>query len=245
MSALDGRVENLLHIPFELDFETLRQKVRVKTGSPSERELQHLAQEAVAVAKPKAGYRVSTVDARGEDHVIVDRVQLTSRVLRANLQPGQSVFPYLATCGLELEAWSNAFSDILHRYWAETIKEMALDTAYAALTSHLLQHHHPGKTAGLSPGSIEDWQLTQQEALFNIFGSQTDALGVQLTPSMLMLPTKTVSGIRFPSDAGFESCQLCPRQACPRRRADYDECLYIKYQPEPVPAPYSPTGGVP
>jgi predicted transcriptional regulator len=49
---------------------------------------------------------------------------------------------------------------------------------------------------------------------------------VRLTESFLMLPTKTVSGIFFPTEATFESCQLCPREECPNRRAPYEQALY-------------------
>jgi hypothetical protein len=51
-------------------------------------------------------------------------------------------------------------------------------------------------------------------------------VGVRLTDSCLMMPTKSVSGIRFPTETSFESCQLCPRDDCPGRRAPYDSGLY-------------------
>jgi hypothetical protein len=41
-----------------------------------------------------------------------------------------------------------------------------------------------------------------------------------------MVPTKSVSGIIFPTEADFQSCQLCERENCPNRRAPYDEMLY-------------------
>jgi hypothetical protein len=45
---------------------------------------------------------------------------------------------------------------------------------------------------------------------------------------MWMVPTKSVSGILFPTEDGYANCQLCPRQACPNRRAPYDEMLYSR-----------------
>ena len=96
----------------------------------------------------------------------------------------------------------------------------------------------------MSPGSLADWQLTQQAALFRILDDLPERIGVRLTDSMLMIPTKSISGVRFALDWDFESCQLCPRQGCPGRRADYDETLYLKYNLEPVPDPHSSKGGV-
>jgi hypothetical protein len=35
-----------------------------------------------------------------------------------------------------------------------------------------------------------------------------------------------VSGIFFPSESGFESCQLCRRDPCSERRAPFDADLW-------------------
>jgi len=43
-----------------------------------------------------------------------------------------------------------------------------------------------------------------------------------------MIPNKTTSGIRFPTEERFESCQLCPRETCPGRRAAFEPDLYAR-----------------
>ena len=74
-----------------------------------------------------------------------------------------------------------------------------------------------------------------EKVLFDLLGEAPAAIGVKLLDSMLMTPTKSVSGIRFPTEETFESCQLCPMENCPNRRAPYDESLYErKYCPAPV-----------
>ena len=83
----------------------------------------------------------------------------------------------------------------------------------------------------MSPGSLADWPLQEQRQLFTILGNTWDTVGVRLTDSLLMVPIKSVSGIRFPTESSFESCQLCPRAQCPGRRAPYDAGLYdLKYR---------------
>jgi hypothetical protein len=77
----------------------------------------------------------------------------------------------------------------------------------------------------MNPGSLADWPLAQQRVLFALLGNTEAAIGVSLTPSLLMTPTKSVSGIAFPTEGSFASCQLCPRKACPNRRAPYDPGL--------------------
>jgi hypothetical protein len=46
---------------------------------------------------------------------------------------------------------------------------------------------------------------------------------------MLMIPRKSISGICFPTEVTFLSCQLCPRKRCPSRKAAYDEKIKKKY----------------
>jgi cobalamin-dependent methionine synthase I len=100
------------------------------------------------------------------------------------------------------------------------------ERAPQALYTYLDQRYQLARTASIHPGSLQDWPIQEQGPLFAQLGEAAPAIGVQLTPSYLMVPTKSVSGIRFPLEESFESCQLCTRQNCPNRRAPYEEGLY-------------------
>ena len=83
----------------------------------------------------------------------------------------------------------------------------------------------------MSPGSgdADIWPLQQQRELFTLLGGVdevTRQIGVELTDALLMVPTKTVSGIRFPTETDFRSCQVCHRPACPSRGAPFDKQLW-------------------
>ena len=225
----------LERIPFELDLPALYAHVRVKPGSELVEELLPLAEEALRIARPKAVYFAAYVTDRGDDFVEIEGVRFTSRVLRVNLDKAFRVFPHLATCGLELHMWGRALEDPLHRYWAETLQQHALAAARQALSRHIAEMYDPGETSAMNPGSLAEWPIEQQQMLFSLFGGNAEHIGVRLTGSMLMVPAKTVSGIRFPTTERFESCQLCPRDNCPGRRAPFEPVLYsTKYG---VPAP--------
>jgi hypothetical protein len=213
-------------IPFPLRFETLLERVCLKQDRKEVTDLRPMADEAQRIGMPKALYRISYIEAKDEERVVIDGTTLTSRVLRVNLDNAHRVFPFVATCGTELDAWANAIGDMLRRYWAEMIKEMALRCAINALHEHLIEHFRPGKTSRMNPGSLKDWPIEEQRALFAILGNTEDTIGVHLTESLLMIPTRSVSGIFFPTEVSFESCQLCPREKCPGRRAPYDSGLY-------------------
>ncbi len=86
----------------------------------------------------------------------------------------------------------------------------------------------------MNPGSLDDWPLAEQRQLFSVFGDVKKLIGVELTDSFLMVPIKSVSGVVFPTEHRFESCQLCQREGCPNRRAKYDPRLWKKrYRPTP------------
>jgi len=213
-------------ISYEPDLAVLMRRVRVKEGSARAAELLALVDEARPLARPRALYLSSFISGRGDDFVEIEGLRFESRVLRVNLDKTYRVFPYLATCGQELQEWADRQEDMVLNYWAEIIKEQALRSAIQAVHEHLVSHYQPGETASMSPGSLADWPITQQQVLFQLFGQHANAIGVCLTDSMLMIPTKSVSGIRFPNHDSFESCLLCPREGCPGRRAVFDPELY-------------------
>jgi hypothetical protein len=212
--------------PFQIDRESLFRQLCLKEGNPHLQDLTELVEEAERIGSPKALYKLCFIDEKGDDYVVVEGVKLKSRVLRVNLDKAQRVFPYLVTCGMELEDWANRMEDILWRYWAEAIKEMAMRHAYTVMEEHLADHYRPGKLARMSPGSLADWPIQEQLPLFRIMDHAEKRIGVHLTESLLMIPTKSISGIRFPTEESFESCQLCPREGCPNRRAPHDPGLY-------------------
>jgi len=222
------------HIPFQVDMEQLLRELHIEMGSQYAGEAQTLAREAEASANPKALYKLAFIESRGENWVTIDGVTFTSRVLRINLDDTHRAFAYVATCGVELDDWAHSIDDMLHRYWAEVIQEIALRSATQALYNHLMERYRPGRTATMSPGRLVDWPLREQRQLFALLGDPQAAIGVQLSDSYLMIPAKSVSGLRFPTEENFESCQLCPRERCPNRQVPYDRDLYHrKYQPQP------------
>lgn len=224
--------EILNDIPFEIDLADLLQRLHVDESNDDAEVVRRLAAAARSAGRPKAMYKIAYVEDRGENSIVLDRVTFTSRVLRVNLDQVHRVFAYVATCGMELETWSRSIEDVFQRYWADAIKATALGSALRALDRHVAENHRPGQTSTMNPGSLEDWPLPQQRPLFELLGGPREAVGVELTDSFLMVPNKSVSGIRFATEVRFESCQLCPRPKCSGRRAAYEKDLYArKYSP--------------
>jgi hypothetical protein len=218
-------------IDFDLDLSVLRMELAREGGAMDEEVLRGLTEEARSIARPKAGYRVSQIDEKGVDDVVIDGIWIRSRVLRQNLDQVQRVFPFLATCGWEIEDWAGSRQDDLRRVWAKRISELALRSAVRALVDHIQTHFHTGPTAKVNPGSTIDWPLLGQKDLFQLLDEVAERIGVILTGDLWMSPTMSTSGIRYPSEVTFVNCSLCPMESCRLRKAPYQEGLYErKYQ---------------
>ena len=227
-------------IRFQPDVEGLKKKLRVRDGGGWADRFTRLVEEAETIARPRALYGVAYVDERTESSVVVDGIPFNSRVLRVNLDKTHRVFPFLGTCGTELHEWAAAQDDMLQRYYADEISEAALRQVLGALLIHLKEPYRLGSTSTMSPGSLPDWPIQAQRPLFALFGDAEQLLGVRLTDSLLMVPSKSVSGLRFPTEQTFASCQLCPRKDCPSRQAAYDPGLFEKkYRVERIESPSS------
>ena len=218
------------HIPFEPDAEALATKLRIDGNSPDIETIVRFCREAREIARPKFVYSVAFIEEKGADFVVIDGVRFRSRVLSVNLAEVNRVFPCISTCGREIEHWSKNMSDMLERYWADQILEMVLRAAAEQGTSEIRSKFQLGKTAYMSPGSLEDWPLTGQTGLFGLLGKAPSSIGVELTSSLLMNPIKTVSRLMFESQTDYQNCCLCPRRNCPNRRAPHvPGLLHEKY----------------
>ena len=213
-------------ITFRVNRLELFERLRATPGDGIGAELDALAADAERIGRPRVVYRLAGVDGRAEAETVIGGIAFASRVLAVNLESAHQVFPYVLTCGPELQAWSDALSDPLAQYWAGTIMEFALGSATARFLAHVEETFHLGSSSSMNPGSLPDWPLPQQGPLFNLLGDVAGAVGVTLSDSFVMLPTKSVSGILFPTEKDFASCQLCPREECPNRRAPYDPGLF-------------------
>lgn len=219
-------------IPFSIEEPRLLGALHMDETSPFLDEVRGFAREAEALARPKGMYTLAVVEPRDEESVLLDGRVFTSRVLRVNLEGAHRAFPFVATCGVELDAWGRGIDDMVKRWWADVIMEMALRRAMEALGKHLVATYQPGKRAMMNPGSLEDWPITQQQPLFALLGNVRETIGVELTESCLMSPIKSISGIWFETEQDFQNCQLCPRPNCPNRRAPYiPHLLDTKYAP--------------
>jgi hypothetical protein len=172
---------------------------------------------------PRAAFRISYIDERAENTVVIDGVRFSSLVLSRNLEGVGRVFPFVLTLGAALDGTLDTPGDMLEKYLLDGIGNIALREARRRFEQHLRDTFALGKVSCMAPGSLEDWPIEEQKSLFSLLPGSESAVGVRLTESCLMIPRKSVSGIYFPSEVTFFSCQLCPRERCDARKARYDK----------------------
>jgi hypothetical protein len=210
------------NIQININFALVRKRLHLKRDSDLEavQDIVHIAQSLV---EPKVLYMVSYIEEKLDDGVVIEGLRLTSKVLRKNLDAVERVFPFVITIGKKIGEKLDACNDLLEKFYLDTIGNVALNQVRLALKDHLKQNYAIEKTAFMAPGSLPDWPIEQQKPLFKLLGDVPASIGVQLNDSLLMLPAKSVSGIYFPTETSFFSCQLCPREHCESRKAKYSE----------------------
>jgi hypothetical protein len=213
-------------IAFAPDVEGLKKTLLIEAGSEDERDFDRMLAQARSIARPKVLFAQAFVEPAAPDRTMIDGLEFRSRVLALNLEGKHRVVVFALTGGREIETWAESYaSDPLSSYWSDSICEAALRCASERFDLTMVNTMGFEKASTMSPGSLEDWPMSEQIPLFSLLGDTRKAIGLELTDSLLMLPRKSVSGILFPVQERFESCQLCPRENCPNRRMPYDRSL--------------------
>ena len=193
--------------------------------------IQELLEMVTQVASPKVMYKVSQVTNAAGNKLEVDGIEFTHHVPALNFSQGERVFPYVATCGVEVAAINVPPGNAMQSYCLDMIKNMVIRTAGDYLQDHLKQTYHLEVISRIAPGEAIG-TTAQQPKLFSILGDVEGSIGVRLNASNVMIPEKSGSGIYFETSVKIESCQLCPND-CKGRRAPYDPELFVKFRKKP------------
>jgi hypothetical protein len=218
----------LENIQIKLDFDAVRRRLHLKRDNDL-KAVEDLVTIAQPLVEPKVLYKTCYVEEKLAEGVIIEGMQLSSKVLRKNLDKIERVFPFVITIGNKFGEKLDTCNDLLEKFYLDTIGNVALNQVRLSLKDHLKQKYGMEKTAFMAPGSLPNWPIEQQKPLFKLLGDVQASIGVKLTESLLMLPAKSVSGIYFPTETSFFSCQLCPRERCESRKAKYSQKLAEEY----------------
>jgi len=212
----------------ELSLEKTLERLKIDERRSRSLGVENIFKTGVSLVDPRAIYATGYVSKHSVDKTEIEDTKFSSRVLAKNLEQIERVFPYVLTIGDPLENAARSSENIAAKLVLEAVGDLALGSALEHLQRHISRQYGLGTTSHMGPGQL-DWPITEQRELFSILGCVKDKIGVTLTDSLMMMPRKSISGIIFPTEETFISCQLCQRNKCPSRKAPFDEDLSKKY----------------
>ncbi|MFC1884965.1 hypothetical protein ACFL2O_09355 [Thermodesulfobacteriota bacterium] len=215
-------------IPFAFNTKQLFEYLRIEPDTDRAKAFEDLVGKVREVGKPKALYKESFIDKKGEDTITLDGITFKSLALRKNLDSIERVFPYVATCGTEIDDIEVGKGDLQKKMWISVLKENLLQASMHFLGENLAERYRVSNLSSMNPGSGDAsvWPFEQQRKLFEICGDVESLIGVKLTKSLVLVPDMSLVGIFFPTEVDFQSCQLCHREKCRLRRAPFDRELW-------------------
>jgi len=135
-------MEVLDNIPVKLDFEVVSKKLHLRNKNEDvEKIIRELIETSRSVGKPKAVFEISRVENKRGDSLDIGGVTFTSHVLRVNLDKVDKVFPYVVTCGRELDEIKIPPQQIMKSYFLDQIKELVVRSALNYLADYLGKNH--------------------------------------------------------------------------------------------------------
>jgi hypothetical protein len=220
-------------IPVELDTKEL---IRTqKLGRVGEDEVEALVEKARQLIEPKAIYTLLEVaDVHNDEVQLKGGNSFKSIVLADKVKKGQTVAVYVVTIGSKLEknASEVAKSSILQSFILEKIADSAISKARDYVKG-LVEEKLGGRVSSFGPGTGTGklFDIKQQEILFQILDPVKN-IGVQLSPSYLMIPRKSVSGVFALIEVEYVTCQYCPKKCDGRKKGFIGEYRTIKCEHE-------------
>jgi hypothetical protein len=135
-------MEILDNIPVRIDLESMVKRMRLRSRNEGiEENIRELIGLARAVARPKAVFKISPVEKKNGDSLEIDGVRFTSRVLRVNLDEIDTVYPYVVTCGREVDEIDIPPHEFMRFYLMDQIKEMLVHSSLSYLHDYLREKH--------------------------------------------------------------------------------------------------------
>ena len=125
-------------------------------------QLYALMDEAEKIARPKVCWIESRPEFISGDELVLEGCKIHSRTLVMAFQKAMEwqdglVFPFVATCGKELDEWYSNAPTGLPAFWAQAIAEYAMQLAVKTIETEL--KGKKGVLSRIEPGIPADWLL--------------------------------------------------------------------------------------
>ncbi len=207
------------------EMSRITSRLRFNIKQPAIRHIRELLSSVLSKTEPEAVYKNCRITWIAANSLVIDGVQFDYPLLRINLSQASLIFPFMITAGRKIESVSSSTDDPRDGYCLDIIKDLVLEEIFKSLESNMMQKHHLPYLWSLIPGEMEAWPVSGQKGLFRLLGNITEAAGVTLQSDYSLSPKFSRSGIFFYTETEFEGCQVCAKEPCMMRRAQFNAQL--------------------
>lgn len=184
-------------------------------------------EQAPSLVQIRGGYRLFDDLQRDDDHIHcrIGGVEFeVGKIISTQLRKATAALLFVCTIGDGLENYARSLmqgGDYVTGFVADMIASEAVEAAMDVIQNDLEEKYQQQGlrlTNRYSPGYC-GWHVSEQQKLFSLLPPQF--CGITLTPSSLMVPIKSVSGV---IGAGAEvrkvdyTCRFCDMKECVYRR---------------------------
>lgn len=236
MSGLEStREDNLVmerivldRVPLEFDIDQVMEANRIRKDSEFGEEFIQVLDLAKETLSCKAVLKWANVVEVHESAVQIENVVFESKVMADKLRNIERVFLYVLSIGEELDK-ENVMGEAVVK---DMVKGTALLYGMMYMDKYLKEKFGFEETACMNPGSLPDWPIENNVALFKLIGNVAE-IGARLNEHHYIIPWNSSSGIIFENGEGYMNCILC-KNKCVKRRAPFDrqeyERIFVKDQ---------------
>ena len=190
---MNGQIFN--PIPFEITMETLNDALKLRNRKRLLNQAQLLLDQANAAAVPKALVIPGSVDKKTETQIVINGASFTSPKLMTNLDEGDALYAYIATCGTEIDAYAASLTDQMDLFIIDGIMNLLVGTGKTFVSEKVSSSVGWPDIYDYVPGMGEAWPKDEQVKLFNLFGCYPAEIGVSMEDAAFVLPRRSTIGI--------------------------------------------------
>ena len=183
------------NIPITVDLNIVRETIKLRNNSRINRDTEELIRQANGIAKPKALFIESTMQETDGHSVLIDGIAFRNKTLIETLKDQDKVYPYVVTCGIEIDGFSETLNDPMKKFILDGIMMILVNSAKDFLACHIKEKYKYNDLKIYVPGATEEWQKDEQEQLFALVGDETELIGVSLSDTGFVLPRRSNIGI--------------------------------------------------
>ncbi len=220
-------VEEIDSIPVKLSekhlLDTILEGEDGKVSQRTKTQLKKAIREVLSHIKPQGIYRIIPLRSQKDKKSSKD-LNFSSKNLKEMFNDCDKVAVFLTTVGKEIDDLvKKAMKRRPHYgYLLNLVASAAAEEAAEYMQEYIRKKLPEDRTTTYrySPGYC-DWSIREQKKLFGLIPHEK--IGVKLSDTYLMSPTKSVSGVFGICNANSEMelrnlCRNCKRKNCPHRR---------------------------